>query len=248
MSTRSPDAPRASAGSSSSAAPSRRCACARRTLVERARARLPEASLPLSYTARAEAPAADQAGRQPADRDRAARRGRRGLLRRSRPARAHPGRRRAASPRESSCATRRRSGTASRRPPRSCAVPSTRSRSAGDDQPHVRRAARRRRPAARTRTSSRGSVVAARASAAATPATATCARSSRTSRSSTSNEKAHTATLRTVLQLDASGAGRPEDVVARARPAAARASGRSGRGSSSLTLPRSLGRLRRPAG
>ena len=28
------------------------------------------------------------------------------------------------------------------------------------------------------------------------------------------DEKAHTATLRTVLQLDASGAGRPEDVVA----------------------------------
>ena len=40
------------------------------------------------------------------------------------------------------------------------------------------------------------------------------------------DEKAHTATLRTVLQLDANGAGRPEDVVARAGPAAA---GRPGR-------------------
>ena len=238
---------RVSAGSSSSAAPSPRCGCARPCSWRSSSAHSRKQSLPLSYThALKPKPRIKLAANLPV-----------GIELRGEVLEAYfdelvpIDRIQAAAerfPEGIEIGTRRRSGTASRPPPRSCAAPSTRSRSAGGTSrsPSTRCAAPSY--ACWPRRSSPASGGAARASGGPTPGPRDLRPFIEDVEVLDVEREGHTARLRTVLRLDASGAGRPEDVVQRAGPAARARSRRSGPASSSLTLPRSPGRLRRSRG
>ncbi len=82
----------ASAGRSSFGVASLRCGCARRSCWPSSSAHSDEAGLPLRPVERGASASATEVRRQPAGRDRAARRGARGLLRRAGADGAHPGR------------------------------------------------------------------------------------------------------------------------------------------------------------